>query len=443
MNIDKILSEVPHKDTDKNTTSKKFKKDILEFFSDEKYRNCNVLELGCNKGYSSRILSYLFKTVVAIDRDVSIAKELHKDRNNIIFIEKNIYQEDLNFDIDFQVIWIDAGHSYQEVKYDLQRIINMYNNSIIIFDDYGHPNVGVNQVIQEFKDEIQILKFIGEDANTLISQKGTVFVDKEGIIIQPKNNKNDIVFMMNIKLNGDGRWSESRSLPYEYSISSWEKWVKKHKNIDMFVLEDLLLPISDMGICWQRYYLFDLLKQNNIKYNQILMVDADTIVHPDTPRFFELSQHNFTVAEFGGSWDWVLRSMDIYSKYIFSDYMFDFYKYFDAGFMICNNFHEILYKSILDLYNNRIDEFKQLESFHVGTDQTPVNFMIHLNNIPLTQLPYEYNMIDMNRKEILTDDLLFTKFGYIYQYNAIPNNKNNEQTLYWMKKTYEYFYGEK
>ena len=46
----------------------------------------------------------------------------------------------------------------------------------------------------------------------------------------------------------------------------------------------------------------------------------------------------------------------------------------------------------------------------------------------------------MPRKEILTEDLLFTKIGYIYQYNCIPNNKDNQATYYWMKKTYEHLY---
>ena len=55
-------------------------------------------------------------------------------------------------------------------------------------------------------------------------------------------------------------------------------------------------------------------------------------------------------------------------------------------------------------------------------------------------LPYEFNMNDMARKEILGDDLLFTKVGWIYQYNAIPDNKNADKTYYWMKKTYEELY---
>ena len=56
-------------------------------------------------------------------------------------------------------------------------------------------------------------------------------------------------------------------------------------------------------------------------------------------------------------------------------------------------------------------------------------------------LPYEFNMNDMSRKELLFDDLLFTKIGWVYQFNAIPNNKENELTNYWMKKTYEHFFG--
>ena len=52
-------------------------------------------------------------------------------------------------------------------------------------------------------------------------------------------------------------------------------------------------------------------------------------------------------------------------------------------------------------------------------------------------------MQDMNRKEILGEDMLFTKCGWVYHYNAIPNNVDSELTVYWMKKTYEYLYGKK
>ena len=71
-----------------------------------------------------------------------------------------------------------------------------------------------------------------------------------------------------------------------------------------------------------------------------------------------------------------------------------------------------------------------------------MNFLIHEHNIDLKLFPYEFNMVDLNRKEILGEDLLFTKLGWIYQYNAIPNNVEDKLTYYWMDKTYRYLYGE-
>jgi len=80
--------------------------------------------------------------------------------------------------------------------------------------------------------------------------------------------------------------------------------------------------------------------------------------------------------------------------------------------------------------------------FLTGTEQTPLNFMLDIENVDVKHLPYEFNMNDMNRKEVLSEDLLFTKVGWVYQFNCIPNNKNNQLTNYWMKKAYNYFYGE-
>jgi len=82
------------------------------------------------------------------------------------------------------------------------------------------------------------------------------------------------------------------------------------------------------------------------------------------------------------------------------------------------------------------------ETYFGGTDQTPVNFLVERSDVETKLLPYEFNMNDMHRKEVLTPDLLFTKVGWIYQYNAIPNNKDNQLTNHFMKKTYEHFYGE-
>ena len=252
----------------------------------------------------------------------------------------------------------------------------------------------------------------------------------------------NIVFTMDIDLAGEGRYASTRRLPYQYSIKSWEKWCEKN-NCELFVLTDLLLPKEQMNICWQRYYLFDILEANNVEYDQILSVDADTIVHPDCPNFFEMTEGRMCGVHNEGSYDWIIRSIENYGKYFFDGYIMDFTKYIDCGFNIYNKTHKDFLNNVIDFYNQNSKQLRQAEKeWHAGTDQTPVNIMIEKNNIDLKLLPYEFNMCDVNRKELFGDDLLFTKVGWVYQYNAIPNNKENKITNQLMKKTYEHFYGE-
>ena len=256
----------------------------------------------------------------------------------------------------------------------------------------------------------------------------------------------NIIFIMDVDLQGSTheslahRYSDSRRAPYKYSINSWEKWATKN-NAEVFILNDALMPNKDMGICWQRYYLFDILEANNIEYDQILMVDADTIVHPDCPNFFELTEGKFTGVHCDASYDWVCRSIENYSRYAFNGFMSKFYNYIDCGFMVVNKQHKDFFNQIVSFYHQNSKNLRKIETtFHVGTDQTPVNMLIERENINLKLLPYEFNMVDMNRKELLDDNLSFTKIGWVYQFNCIPNNKDNQATYYWMKKTYETLY---
>ena len=95
-----------------------------------------------------------------------------------------------------------------------------------------------------------------------------------------------------------------------------------------------------LNVSFNKKNIFDLLESNGIEYNQVLSVDADTIIHPDTPNFFEMTDNKFTTVEFDGSWDWVCRSLENYSKYLFENKMVDWWKYFDSGFWIVNKKHK-------------------------------------------------------------------------------------------------------
>lgn len=251
----------------------------------------------------------------------------------------------------------------------------------------------------------------------------------------------NIVFILNIKLNDkEGRYTPERSLPYKFSIDSWKAWCDKN-NCELLILDELLVPKEHMGVCWQRYYLFEILKANNVDFDQVLLVDSDTIVHPDTPNFFNMTEGKYVGVHNEGSYDWIFRSIENYSKYVFSGRRIEWWRYINGGFQIVNKKHESFFKSILTFYEKNFENLAYVErNFHVGTDQTPLNFLLQANNIDLHLLPYEYNMVDMARKELLNDNLTMTKMGWIYHFNSIPNNNKNKATYYWMEKVYNYLY---
>lgn len=251
----------------------------------------------------------------------------------------------------------------------------------------------------------------------------------------------NIIYMIDIKQSD----KPGRTDSYQYSINSWKKWAEKN-NAQVFVLDKLIRPIEDMRPNWYKFYIFDLLENMGVDYDQILIVDSDTFVHPDCPDFFKLTDGKYTGVHNQGSYDWLLRSTEAYGKYIFTVDFSDFNRYINTGFQIVNENHKPFFKAVLEFYEENKDTLiRAQETFKVGTDQTPINFLLDIYKIPMTLLPYEFNMQDMARNEslMLLDDgtPLFTKFGWVYHFNAIPNNVNAVETHKWLKYCWDYFYG--
>ena len=118
---------------------------------------------------------------------------------------------------------------------------------------------------------------------------------------------------------------------------------------------------------------------------------------------------------------------------MFSNFTFPYWEYIDTGVIIVNETHKKIFSQISEFYMNNKENIKQmLNSFNVGTDNPIFNFFIHKNKVKLKVLPYEWNMQDMSRKEVIDPNLVFTKIGWIYQFNLLQN-KN-----YWVETTYKH-----
>ena len=247
--------------------------------------------------------------------------------------------------------------------------------------------------------------------------------------------KKNIVFLPCIDA-GDGRNS-----PYQYSIDSWKHWCEKN-NCDLVVMDQLLCPIEEMKITWQRYHVLEILEHSEIEYDQVLMVEADTIVHPNTHNFFNKTNHKLGVVHNEGCYDWIIRSMENYHKHLFNNepMPFHFWEYINTGFLIFNKNHKQFLQDFISFYSQHKDLIINLQStYHVGTCQPVFNYFLRQKNIEHTFLPYEYNMCDLPRKEILDNELTMTNVGWVYHYNAIPQQFGKPE--YCMEKTYKKLYG--
>lgn len=183
--------DIPDKRQYKDTTSLKFKEDLVSSFEDTECGDYIILEVGTNHGHTTRILSYLFKQVITLDwheePNLRMARELNHDRDNIIYHEKDVYREswdDLNLP-QYQVSFIDCDHEYGGVISDIQNCLKYGDkHQYLIFDDYGHPTTGVKQAVQDVikaNSSFELVQYIGEGKGS-DCRPGLILKDYEGVI---------------------------------------------------------------------------------------------------------------------------------------------------------------------------------------------------------------------------------------------------------------------
>jgi lipopolysaccharide biosynthesis glycosyltransferase len=242
----------------------------------------------------------------------------------------------------------------------------------------------------------------------------------------------NVIFIINIVHNDRGR-----NQGYNWSIKSWEKYAEKYGH-NLFVLDSTLFDLEYMKPQWYKVFILDLLEGNQIDYDQVLYVDADTLIHPTAPDIFTLTDRKFCAVRNYGDMDWVLRSMENYSKFLFNGFTFPFYKYFNSGVMVFNKKHVPFFKTLQEFYQSNRNAIVEMQTtFGVGNDQPVLNYFVN-RDIPddFKVLPYEWNMQDMTRLEVLTEDFLHSRYGFISHYNAGVKPTPG----YWIEKTYKHLY---
>ena len=264
-------------------------------------------------------------------------------------------------------------------------------------------------------------------------------------------NKENIVFIPNVNLG------DNRANSYHYSVNSWQKWCDKN-GTKLIEWTEPIMDVERFPIIYQREWVFDILDHNDINYNQVLIIDTDTIVHPDCPNFFEKTNNEYTAVVSNGCFEWVNRSINAWANFMFDDFEpLKVWEYVNTGFIIANKKHKSFFQKVQNFYLENVDKLYEIRHSKLydglpipSTGQTCVNFLRKKHNIETTYLPERYNFTDLYRKNLLhidptnwwpdTLDNLF-KSGWVYHFNSIPQNRMNRNAEYWLERVYKELYG--
>lgn len=208
----------------------------------------------------------------------------------------------------------------------------------------------------------------------------------------------------------------------KWCFESWKHWCNKH-DVEIFVLDTPLYSKDLMKPTWQRWHVLEILEANNVNYDQVALVDADTLIHPDAPNFFDLTNHEFAAVQDDLMVEWVHNSIEGYKDF-FPDVNIDWTTYFNCGFVVINENHKALCKRITDFYYANLEELRnrQHNTLKKGSDQTPVNYMANEFG-KVNFLNKKWNFTHLHLRGVLNQ--MLPKVGYIYHFNGFDKTQRD------------------
>lgn len=236
----------------------------------------------------------------------------------------------------------------------------------------------------------------------------------------------NVVFIVNIK----GKYPPDF---FEYCFNTWSFWTKTNNTV-LFVLEKPLSGTEKLAAHLQKYYAFEVLSRNKIAFNQIAIVDADTMIKWDCPNFFNISRDSFRAVLDDELPKWVLASLTTY-QFLFPKTNVNWWEYFNSGVMILNKSHESILAEFIQFMAVKEKDITDVHSrsdLRAGFDQTLFNFFIKEKKVKTIYLPKIFNFYHLSRKKML-DKKEFIDCSYVWHFNGIEHSERKK----YMRETWE------
>lgn len=227
---------------------------------------------------------------------------------------------------------------------------------------------------------------------------------------------------------------------FEYCFNTWSFWAKKN-NAVLFVLEKPYEGAESLAPHLQKYFAFEILRKNGINFDQVAIIDADTMVKWDCPNFFNISSEKFRAVLDDELPKWVNASIGTYRS-LFPTTTLDWWEYFNSGFMIFNKNHEDLLLRFINFFKNHKQEIfaiHESSDLKAGFDQTLFNFFIQEQKVEISYLPKIFNFYHLPKKKML-EKKEFIDCAYIWHFNGIKHSERKNymrETWDMIKKNYQ------
>jgi len=232
--------------------------------------------------------------------------------------------------------------------------------------------------------------------------------------------KKNILFFTALKANDPNMHSYQ-----EWSLKTWKWYAQKH-DMELFILNEPLYDTEWMRPTWQRWYVYDLLEANGIEYNQVALIDIDTMVRWDCPDIFELAGDSYAGVIDDFSLEWTNNSIWGYQKF-FPEVVLEWTNYINNGMLVLPTNGKEFCDKVKKFYMDNVDELRQMQhhTLKKGTDQTPINVLAReFFGDSINYLPKKFNMTHLHATHALIDNI-YIKCGYIWHFNGLPREHRN------------------
>jgi len=179
-----------------------------------------------------------------------------------------------------------------------------------------------------------------------------------------------------------------------YARATWEWWCGKN-GIEFTIVDrtpgDDLLPTAPATILrW--FALAEIIRTRPVG-TRVALVDADTMIRWDTPDFFDIYDNAWLCAAPGVNKAWIKDTIAAFQP-LFPGVVMKPERYFNAGLVLAGKPQLELFSKFGSFCVERFAEIDKIcRASNVGTDQTPLNFMVRREKQKVLFMSFAFNLM--------------------------------------------------